>query len=434
MEGAERFLTSLAQALSAAGLYKADHPARQRVLDASFLRLLDLHEGGTHPVFTFLEYEVLLNGRPIPSLRSWSWARRLAEVGIQRVEVTEQPERRDYGRFVDELAARLASGGELEGVTERAQGFRYGALSIQPKGLPRGEAVARGDFAVDFTLEADAMEWVVQEARAGRKIERAEVEIVVKALGAVMHGSHDFLIPVLRLKDYDQYTTVHSLNVSVLAMAFGEFLGLDRGQIQALGVAGVLHDIGKVNVPKEILDKPGRPTEEEWQAIRAHPEDGARMILESDDRLELAAILAYEHHKRFDGGGYPDYGRARASHALSHLLQVCDVYDALATDRPYRKAKSPGDILALIDDGSGTEFDPHMASAFKQMMGMWDNRVTVFRDPDPEGRTEDMQPPQTENTQAQTQDSQAQAEVESEGAAASGVQSLWKTLPAEEPA
>lgn len=388
MDKAERFLTGLAQALATSSLYEPGHPARQKVVDDSFVRLLDLCDSGSLPVFSFLEYEVLLDGRPLPALRSWSWARRLADVGIQRIEVVEQPERDDFDLFVRELSARLASTDESEmDIHPRPSAFRYGALSIDPsagggasdaQGRPRRNA---DDFEVDFTFEADAMEWIKSQAKEKKTIEMAEVELVVRALGAVMHGSHDFLIPVLQLKDYDQYTTVHSLNVSVLAMALGEYLGLERTQIHAIGVAGVLHDIGKVNVPKEVLEKPGRLEDWEWEKIQAHPRDGARMILDSDDRLELAAVMAYEHHKRFDGGGYPEFTFSRACHPLSHLLQVCDVYDALATHRPYRAAKKPEDILSMIETGAGTEFDPHMASAFAQMMRMWDDRVKVFRDP-----------------------------------------------------
>ncbi len=149
------------------------------------------------------------------------------------------------------------------------------------------------------------MSWVHQEVSDGKSIPLLEAYGVVRSLSLAMHGGQAMVMPLLQLKEFDQYTTTHSMNVSVLTMALGEFLGMAPAAVRGFGLAGLLHDLGKVRIPKEILSKPGKLTPEERAVVEAHPADGARMILEGDEPLDLAAVVAYEHHRCHDGGGYP---------------------------------------------------------------------------------------------------------------------------------
>jgi HD-GYP domain-containing protein (c-di-GMP phosphodiesterase class II) len=192
-----------------------------------------------------------------------------------------------------------------------------------------------------------------------------------------MHGDSQMLLPLLTLKEFDQYTTTHALNVSVLSMGLAEFMGLSPKEVRSYGVAGMLHDLGKVRVPKDVLTKPGKLTPEEWALMRSHTVEGARLILRSDQNLDLAALVAFEHHIMINGGGYPDRHYRCDCHKASTLVHVCDVYDALRTKRPYRDAWQPAETLAYIEKGIGTEFDPDVARAFIAMMGKWEPRLAV---------------------------------------------------------
>jgi putative nucleotidyltransferase with HDIG domain len=187
----------------------------------------------------------------------------------------------------------------------------------------------------------------------------------------------------LQLKEFDQYTTTHSLNVSVLAMALAEFIGLGPKDVRGFGVAGLLHDLGKVRIPLEVLTKPGKLTDEEWTIMRRHPGDGARIIYESDRQLDLASAVAYEHHIMINGGGYPTRHFRRDCHKASRLVHICDVYDALRTRRPYREAWDSERVLANIQSGAGPDFDHELATAFIQMMRQWERRVAVVDDKEP---------------------------------------------------
>ena len=190
-------------------------------------------------------------------------------------------------------------------------------------------------------------------------------------------------IPLLQLKEFDQYTTTHSLNVSVLAMALAEFIGLGPKDVRAFGVAGLLHDLGKVRIPKDVLIKPGKLTDDEWKIIRRHPVDGAKIIYESDRQLDLASAVAYEHHIMIDGGGYPSRHFRREPHKASKLVHICDVYDALRTTRPYRPAWEAERVLETIQRGAGPDFDAELATAFIQMMRKWERRLAVVDDKTP---------------------------------------------------
>jgi putative nucleotidyltransferase with HDIG domain len=185
------------------------------------------------------------------------------------------------------------------------------------------------------------------------------------------------VLPLIQLKDFDQYTTTHSLNVSVLTMALAEFLGLGPAAVRSYGMAGLLHDLGKIKIPQEILTKPGKLTQAERLVVEAHPADGARMILEGKEPMNLAAAVAYEHHRCHDGSGYPVLHYPREAHQASRLVHVCDVYDALRTRRPYRDAWSSDEALQYIAGRVGTEFDPAMAGSFIDMMGRWDDRIEL---------------------------------------------------------
>jgi putative nucleotidyltransferase with HDIG domain len=195
-----------------------------------------------------------------------------------------------------------------------------------------------------------------------------------------MHGDQRIVIPLLQLKEFDQYTTTHSLNVSVLTMALAEWMGMGPKEVRAFGVAGLLHDLGKVRIPKEVLTKPGKLSDEEWTIMRRHPVDGAKIIYESDRDLDLAAAVAYEHHIMINGQGYPKRHFERGVHAASKLVHVCDVYDALRTNRPYRAAWESDRVLKMIEDGAGTDFESEAAHAFITMMRSWESRLAVVDD------------------------------------------------------
>ncbi len=370
------FLITLGQALATMGLYADGHPARERVIDASFEHLLAVMADTPAVQFSFIGGEAIVGPRPMTELAGWEWAARLAAAGVERIEVDAEVTRASYVQFMEEVWARLA--GTSVGSSEARQlvrsPVRFGALRLDtPVDGPElsaaeAETVGLGAIRVSIAEELEAVSWMHGEVERGENIPIMEVEAVVGSLSASMHAERRLLLPLLTIKEFDQYTLTHSCNVAMLAMGLSEQLGLDSGAVRAFGVAGLLHDIGKVRIPHELLIKPGRYTDEERAVIRAHPVEGARLILGRPGGSDLAAVVAYEHHIFLDGRGYPTLAPPRACHYASRIIHVCDVYDALCTERPYRKAWAPDEALAYIEQQAGTELDPAVSSAFGVMI------------------------------------------------------------------
>jgi putative nucleotidyltransferase with HDIG domain len=387
---ASRFLTSLAQALATMSLYKPGHPARERALDASHDRLQELQARKPLAQFTFLGEEIVFDRRPLRDLKGWSWGTRFAGIGLQRLELTGPVERGDLEAFLEDAHNRLAGipVNTAEARPGRPTNIRFGTVGLRGEG--GGEAGGKGAVrrvataSMGYTLveEMQAVDWLHGELKEGQELHLLEAESIVRSLSVAMHGDQAFVIPLLKLKRYDQYTTTHAMNVSVLAMALAEQIGLSPREVRAFGIAGLMHDLGKVVIPEEILNKPGKLSDEERAVMNRHPVDGARLILETESQLDLAATVAYEHHIKLNGGGYPTLTYARRCHQASDMVHICDVFDAMRTNRPYRGAWETPRVLAMLEEGAGTEFDPDLVRAFVQMIRTWEGKVLYVERPE----------------------------------------------------
>jgi putative nucleotidyltransferase with HDIG domain len=245
---------------------------------------------------------------------------------------------------------------------------------------PQGEALPTATLSFSLGEEAETLRWLQSEVRERGTVPLVEAEAIVRSLSVAMHGGSQVMLPLLQLKEFDQYTTTHSMNVAVLTMALAEYMGLAATDVRAFGIAGLLHDVGKVRIPIEVLTKPGKLTPEERALMNQHPADGARIILETNQPLDLAAIVAYEHHIMINGGGYPTLRFARDCHHASKLVHVCDVFDALRTRRPYREAWPLQKVVSYLHELAGVEFDRELVDVFTRMMEESESRVAVLHD------------------------------------------------------
>jgi putative nucleotidyltransferase with HDIG domain len=374
-----RFLTGFSQAISTLALYGDGHPATERAVETAYRYLTDLQPDSSRLEFTFLPGEVLFGHEVVPALESWEWSTRFAHGGIERIEVTGPVAPDHFARFLAQTASALGLRDTPGDVWQAGVAtIRFGRVRVGgAEERPAAESLPVATLTYSLREERDAVAWLHQEASGGAALPMIEAYGVVQSLSLAMNGGQAMVLPLLQLKEFDQYTTTHAINVAVLTMGLAEFLNLSAATVRAYGLAGLLHDLGKVRIPREILTKPGKLTAEERSVVEAHPADGARMILEGDEPLDLAAAVAYEHHLCLDGRGYPRLHYHREAHHASRLVHVCDVYDALRTRRPYRDAWSSAEALDYIRGRAGTEFDPAAVSAFLEMMQRWDERISV---------------------------------------------------------
>jgi HD-GYP domain-containing protein (c-di-GMP phosphodiesterase class II) len=190
-------------------------------------------------------------------------------------------------------------------------------------------------------------------------------------VAAVMKGlrEEEFLIDrMIRLQASDDYTVAHSLNVCVMVVSQAAVLGLSEAALRDIGLAALLHDIGKELVPAEILNKPGKLDPGEFAKIALHPVLGATHLRKISLGSDLPVIVCYEHHIRHDRSGYPSPRFPDVPHPASLMTQIADVYDALRTYRPYRVSLDRETALGILREGRGTEFEPAFLDRFLRLV------------------------------------------------------------------
>ena len=179
------------------------------------------------------------------------------------------------------------------------------------------------------------------------------------------------LVALTAMRNYDNYTFTHMVNVSILTMGQARALGIDGRLLREFGLSALMHDIGKVRTPKEILNKPDKLTDDEFAIMRRHTVDGAEILRRTPEMPILAPVVAFEHHLRLDGTGYP-LGVQRDSLNLGTMLcSIADVYDAMRSQRSYQQAFPTERILAVLTRNDGPQFDQHLVRRFVQLLGIY---------------------------------------------------------------
>ncbi|ORM66976.1 HD-GYP domain-containing protein [Pantoea rwandensis] len=207
------------------------------------------------------------------------------------------------------------------------------------------------------------------EARMGQGLDLHYTLDLVDDIAGTITREPTALLSVARLKNHDDYTYLHSMAVCGLMISLGKKMGLDEHQQRRLGMGGLLHDVGKAAVPLEILNKPGKLTDEEFTIMREHPIVGAQMLMEADAGEDLLDI-ALHHHEKVDGSGYPHKLKGEEISLFSRIAAVCDVYDAVTSDRPYRKGWTPAEAMHKMLSWRG-HFDTALLHAFVRTIGIY---------------------------------------------------------------
>lgn len=219
------------------------------------------------------------------------------------------------------------------------------------------------------TIEAALNAYV--DARAKRSINTEIAEGVIGMLISSIASDKMAFAGLTQIKMTDEYTLSHSVNVAVLSLLMGSKLKMPGPLLHRLGVAALLHDIGKTQIPEEVINKPGKLSPEEWEMIQSHSLHGARILAEQKDMDQLAVVVAAEHHARVDLKGYPRFSVTTELHTLSKIVAIVDTYDALTSDRSYRRALLPDKAMTIVIQGAKGQFDLELLKAFVQLTGMY---------------------------------------------------------------
>jgi len=232
--------------------------------------------------------------------------------------------------------------------------------------------------AVSFT------QGVMNKMKAGEKVNIRKAKRVVESMVDQILEEEQMLLGMTAIKDYDEYTYHHSVNVSILSVALGQRLGLNRRMLTELGMVALFHDLGKMEIPNEVLNKPTNFTDDEWKMIRKHPVWGLKAVLKLkkfDDLTIKSAIVAFEHHMNFDLTGYPKVRKPLELELYSRIVSLADQYDAMTSARVYsRVPMSPDKALSIMMERAGTQLDPLLFKFFTNMVGIYPIGTLVLLD------------------------------------------------------
>jgi HD-GYP domain-containing protein (c-di-GMP phosphodiesterase class II) len=356
---AELFLRELQGAVSSRRLYAAEHPRNIEIIDK-----LEAHVAAlttTRPEFSALsDADRLVTDDGLieshaPVARGIF--RALNQRGFDRLTVQRGVTRAELVAFIDTIAA-LEGGANVQLTpsphvlfSRLVRGRSGGGIGIGAWG---GGFVSGGGAPLERV-------WLSVETGP---IELDVLEGLVLALSQTVTHNRDALIPLVTLQSHDAYTVTHITNVAVLSMALASALGFAPAFVHDSGTAALLHDVGKLKVPPDVLSSPTKLTEAQLVLMKRHPEDGARMLMGAGRLPDLAAIVAFEHHLQYDGGGYPAVPAGWKTHIASEITHVADVYDALRSDRPYRAGLPAETAAQMMSADSGRVFDPFILKVF----------------------------------------------------------------------
>jgi len=371
VERADELVRRLAAAVRGSSLYAADHPLVRRGVDAFTTACTRRLERTDTTVIGFVGDEVVVDGvrlvRSAPSLAGF--ARGLRESEIEKIILARGLTRDDVEAFLTELRDRQSSlpvGDRLgrRGIRRLAVGRIVVADEPEPSA---GIAAARKVYA-SAVQTAEAL-W--DSARAGDHPDPAAARRIIDSLARTVTQDRTSLMALTALKKYDNYTFTHMVNVCVLAMAQARTLNLDGALLREFGFAALMHDIGKVHTPRDILNKPDRLTKEEFAIMKRHVVDGAHILRRTPEMPALAPVVAFEHHLKQDLSGYPEDVGHRELNLCTMIVSIADVYDALRSHRIYREGLPTDRIRSVMGQQDSTAFHPVLLRRFVKLLGLY---------------------------------------------------------------
>jgi HD-GYP domain-containing protein (c-di-GMP phosphodiesterase class II) len=212
---------------------------------------------------------------------------------------------------------------------------------------------------------------VMEDVRLGKNVESEKVKYVVSRMIESIFRNRDALASLTRIKEYDDYTFVHSINVCILCLTLGRHLNFHPEELQQIGIGALLHDAGKMKVPLQILNKPGKVTEQEFFEIKKHPLYSMEVLEKAGGIPEASKQVALQHHERYNGKGYPYNLQGEEISKFGQISAIVDVYDAITSDRVYKKALSPYEGMQKIYEWAKIDFNQTLVERFIQCVGIY---------------------------------------------------------------
>jgi putative nucleotidyltransferase with HDIG domain len=368
---AEDFVRRIATAVRGADLYSPAHPLVQRGIDNLVASAQEALQAVPSIIVGFIDDEIVVDGARPPrgTAALIGFARDLRDREIEKLTLMRGVTRDEVRHFVAVLGDRKTK----VPVTDQlnARGVRHITLGkVVVEDVSDDQAGIAAAQRV-YSTAVQTAETLWDAAKAGEQPDPGTARKIIDGLARLVTQDRTSLMALTALKKYDNYTFTHMVNVAALAMAQARSLNLDGALLREFGFAALMHDIGKVNTPLEILNKPGKLTKEEFDVMKRHVVDGAHILRRTPEMPALAPIVAFEHHLKQDLSGYPENIGSRKLNLCTMIVSIADVFDALRSNRPYREGLATARIRSIMGEQGNPAFNQVLLKRFVNLMGLF---------------------------------------------------------------
>jgi len=368
---AEELVRRLAAALRGAELYSPSHPLVQRGIDAFTTAATERLQGAGSVVVGFIGDEVVVDSVRLPrgTATLIGFARDLRDRGIEKLTLSRGLSRAEVGALLSAFADRSSPTPLPDRLAARGvRNITLGRIVVDEVSDDQaGIAAARRVYGA--AVETAESLW--NAAKAGDQPDPGAARKIIDGLARLVTQDRTSLMALTALKKYDNYTFTHMVNVAALAMAQARSLNIEGPLLREFGFAALMHDIGKVHTPLEVLNKPDKLTSEEFRIMKRHVVDGAHILRRTPEMPALAPIVAFEHHLKQDLSGYPEKIGSRKLNLCTMIVSIADVFDALRSNRPYRQGLATARIRSIMGEQGNPAFNQVLLKRFVNLMGLF---------------------------------------------------------------
>ncbi|WP_321369894.1 HD domain-containing phosphohydrolase [uncultured Desulfuromusa sp.] len=366
----QKLIRLLTTAAANAALYHPEHRQVLRLNKQALNELQQLFNVHNDVTLKVIDGLLIFDNKPVSkNLAIDRLLESLSRNGISYVQI-------EAGVYAEELLGLiniLSKSPEKQIDIKSSENIHFGQVEIRYKNHDFNRTT---EFQLEeiANYEADRFMDLYQTVRTKKKLEIAGINEIVNGFVHAFNTQSDAFMAIAPLRSMDEYTYTHSTNICMLNLAQAKVLGIEGQLLNDIGIAAMLHDVGKMFISPEILSKTGKLNAEEWEIMQQHPRLGAEYLLNTPGVPRLAVVTAFEHHMRYDNTGYPKTTTPWQQHICSHMTAISDTYDAMRTHRAYEDSLEIDQIISIMLDLAGNKLHPQLTYSFLQVLSELDKK------------------------------------------------------------
>ena len=364
----QKLIRLLTTAAANTALY---HPEHRQVLRLNKQALSELHQlfnSHTDITLKVIDEQLIFDNQPVAeNLAVNRLLESLARNGVSYLQIEPGVYAEELLGLINILSKSQNQKIELKG----SENIHFGRVEVRYKN-PDSRQITNLNLGEIAEYEADHFMDLYQTVRSKQKLEMAGINEIVDGFVGAFNSQSDAFMAIAPLRSMDEYTYTHSTNICMLNLAQAKVLGIEGQLLNDIGIAAMLHDVGKMFISPDILSKSSQLNEEEWQIMQQHPRLGAEYLLNTPGVPRLAVVTAFEHHMRYDNAGYPQTAQPWQQHICSYMTAISDTYDAMRTHRAYEESLERDQIVSIMLDLAGTKLHPQLTYSFLQILSELD--------------------------------------------------------------